>query len=253
MAAAFKMIVALHNPFQDHRHGRQHSFGILVYQKRGGEKEGSSSGRNSWQAAGPARSLDPDPCKGTSNIKFAFVIAVFSNIIFYLFTAAKIYSRHSDVIAGLPKPGLSKWYTWKDSKPAIQTYVPINDNDIMEPIPAGLLEELRERYQMAFPEGSRDFRSYKETCCTECGAFLNWFPILAGGTIAIIDFLSSPNVKEILKWKMKVEYFPDGGYKFFSNAFGEDAEKVKLLTDNMWLKNNQESAYLFFTLKLGAP
>jgi hypothetical protein len=65
----------------------------------------------------------------------------------------QLYPKPSDVIGPLSAPGTTKCYWLKDDQPAISNYTPLADQDAIEPIPALLYEELRERFLLGFSEG----------------------------------------------------------------------------------------------------
>ena len=65
----------------------------------------------------------------------------------------QLYPRPSDIIRPTTAPGTIKRYTQRESKPAISNYTPLTEADVMEAIPAIILEELRDRFLHGFSEG----------------------------------------------------------------------------------------------------
>ena len=123
------MLTAILSPFKDMRAGRQHSIGVLVFQK----KALADTVRHTRQSSSAV--IGTESCRDESRKKISQ------------------HSRKSDVIGVLPAVGLHKWYFLKDGKGCIQSYVPPSELESAEPIPPSLLEELRDRDLLGYPEG----------------------------------------------------------------------------------------------------
>ena len=146
----------------------------------------------------------------------------------------QLYPRPSDIIGPTSAPGTIKRYTQRDSKPAISNYTPLTEADVMEAIPAIILEELRDRFLHGFSEG--DFGISTEL-------HLSYLEILnasllfvwTGSRMLFKDHIPSPIVKDFLKWKFKLTYFP--GSSHLTDSYGEEAARVwwnQYMVNTIW-------------------
>ena len=92
----------------------------------------------------------------------------------------QLYPKPSDVIGPLSAPGTTKCYWLKDDQPAISNYTPLADQDAIEPIPALLYEELRERFLLGFSEGECTKENQLHSNVFQKKAYSFWFEKGAG-------------------------------------------------------------------------